>query len=191
MDSSLASALPAFVGGLSASSRRQRQVAAQKVYSVAQEDPSAILPYLDDLLEALGRPEAQTRWEVLNTLELVAAAHPQQVQPGIEAAESSLFDEDSAPVRLAAFRFLAAYGSTSEARSEEVWPLLDEAIQCYHGDAEYRDMLVSLYDMAKGPISGKVASELLDRIAFDAKSGQGYIQAFSENIAKELKGKAQ
>ena len=68
MDSSLASALPALVGGLAAHSRRQRQAAAQKVYSVAKEDPSAILPYLNDLLDALGRPEAQTRWEVLDTL---------------------------------------------------------------------------------------------------------------------------
>lgn len=189
MDSSLASALPALVGGLAAHSRRQRQAAAQKVYSIAKEDPSAILPYLNDLLDALGRPEAQTRWEVLDTLTLVAQAHPQEVQPGIDAAETSLFDEDSAPVRLAAFRFLAAYGSTSEARSDEVWPLLDEAIQCYHGDAEYRDMLVALYDMVQGPISEKCAHELLDRIAFDTKSGASYIQALSENIAKELKGK--
>ena len=49
MDSSLASALPALVGGLAAHSRRQRQAAAQKVYSIAKEDPSAILPYLNDL----------------------------------------------------------------------------------------------------------------------------------------------
>ena len=70
-----------------------------------------------------------------------------------------------------------------------MWPLLDEAIQCYHGDAEYRDMLVALYDMAQGPISEKCAHELLDRIAFDTKSGASYIQALSENIAKELKGK--
>ena len=190
MDSSLLAALPAFGGGLAEHSRRQRQAAAQKVYMVAQEDPSAILPYLQELLDALECPEAQTRWEVLDTLTLVAAAHPQQIQPGVEAAEASLFDEDSAPVRLAAFRFLAAYGSTSADRSDEVWPLLDEAIQCYHGDAEYRDMLLSLYDMAKGSISKKTADALLDRISFDAKSGAGYIKVFSENIMEELKGKA-
>ena len=148
-----------------------------------------VTPFVGSLMAALERPEAQTRWEVLDTLTLVAQAHPQEVQPGIDAAETSLFDEDSAPVRLAAFRFLAAYGSTSEARSDEVWPLLDEAIQCYHGDAEYRDMLVALYDMAQGPISEKCAHELLGRIAFDTKSGASYIQALSENIAKELKGK--
>ena len=65
-------------------------------------------------------------------------------------AESSLFDEESGPVRLGAMRFLCKYGATTAARSEKVWPLIDEGIQCYHGDLEFNDMLVALTDFSKG-----------------------------------------
>lgn len=68
---------------------------------------------------------------------------------------------------------------------------MDEAVQCYHGDAEYRDMLVALLDMAKGTISAKTAQELKERISFDVKSGSGYIRALSQDIEKELDRKAQ
>jgi len=183
--------LEALIERLHAHSRRQRQSAAQGIYEGIKDDPKEILPYLNQLEDALGYPEAQTRWEIFDILTLVAPKHPDEVESALEPAENSLFDEESAPVRLAAFSFLAVYGSTSEKRSDTVWPLLDEAVQCYHGDAEYRDMLVALLDMAKGTISAKTAQELKGRISFDVKSGSGYIRALSQDIEKELDRKAQ
>ena len=107
-----------------------------------------------------------------------------------DGAEASLFDDDSATVRLAAFLFLCRLGATSPARSDEAWPLLDEAIQCYHGDAEYRDMLEGLLAFAGGDISKKTAKELVSRVKFDAESGNGYIKQFSGDILAIAKGKA-
>ena len=100
-----------------------------------------VTPFVGSLMDALERPEAQTRWEVLDALTALVDEHAEEVAPAFEAAETALFDEDSAPVRLAGFVFLCRFGATSEERSDQVWPLLDEAIQCYHGDPEYRDML--------------------------------------------------
>ncbi|MBD9232127.1 MAG: hypothetical protein EGW04_01690, partial [Rothia mucilaginosa] len=37
---------------------------------------------------------------------------------------------------------------------------LDEAIQCYHGDLEYRDMLGCLYEFGQGEIDAEVAEKL-------------------------------
>ena len=56
-------------------------------------------------------------------------------------AETALFDEKNGPVRLAAMRFMCKLAGTTEARSERIWPFIDEGIQCYHGDLEYQDML--------------------------------------------------
>ena len=106
-----------------------------------------------------------------------------------DGAEASLFDDDSATVRLAAFLFLCRLGATSPESSDEVWPLLDEAIQCYHGDAEYRDMLEGLLAFAGGNISKKTAKELVSRVKFDAESGNGYIKQFSGDILAVAKGK--
>ena len=103
-----------------------------------------------------------------------------------EGVEFPLFDDGSATVRLSAFVFLCRLGASSPERSDEVWPLLDEAIQCYHGDAEYRDMLVALLGLARGSASDATRKALAARVSFDAESGSGYIKSFSEQIVQAL-----
>ena len=72
-------------------------------------------------------------------------------------------------------------------RSEKVWPIIDEAIQCYHGDLEYRDMLALLFSFAHGQISGSVAAELAGRLQFDAENGKGsYLRVRSREIYDAL-----
>ena len=121
---------------LSGSSRRRRQEVAHKIATVAKADATMVTPFVGELVEALERPEAQTRWEVLDALAALADEHAEDVAPAFEGAETALFDEDSAPVRLAALVFLCRHGATSAERSDEAWPLPDEATQCFHGDAE-------------------------------------------------------
>ena len=65
------------------------------------------------------------------------------------------------------------WGATSVERSREAWPILDEAIQCYHGDLEYRDMLGCLYEFGQGEIDAEVAEKLALRLKFDAENGKG------------------
>ena len=89
-------------------------------------------------------------------------------------------------VRLAAFVFLCCLAESSPERSDEAWPLLDEAIQCCHGDAEYRDMLVALLGVARGSASDATRAALADRVRFDAESGSGYMKAFSAEILQAL-----
>lgn len=168
--------------------RRQRQEAAHELAEMCRADPELILPVVPALIDAVNRPEAQTRWESLDALGTLAAVHPAEVADACEGAEDALFDEGSAPVRLAAFRFLANFGSTSPERSDEVWSLLDEAVQCYHGDPEYRDMLTALVSFVKGDISDATRDALVQRVSFDADNGHGYIKGFSQEILDVAKG---
>ena len=167
---------------LAGSSRRRRQEVAHKIATVAHADASMVTPFVDSLMDALERPEAQTRWEVLDALTALVDEHAEEVAPAFEAAETALFDEDSAPVRLAGFVFLCRFGATSEERSDQVWPLLDEAIQCYHGDPEYRDMLVALLAFVQGGASAATKAALADRLKFDAQNGASYVKSFSAQI---------
>lgn len=167
---------------LSASSRRRRQEASHQIAEAAKGDPSLFADSISELIDALDRPEAQTRWEVLNALTAMTPSYSDEVVGAIDGAEASLFDDDSATVRLASFLFLCEVGSTSAKRSDEVWPLLDEAVQCYHGDAEYRDMLSGLLSFANGSISKKTAKSLSERVSFDAEHANGFTQEYSEQI---------
>ena len=181
------SALTALVEDLSSSSRRKRQFAARVVGLVAHREPEMLTPHIDELVDALYRPEAQTRWEVLDALCLLVPEHAKEVGGAFEGAESALFDELSSTLRLSAFRFLCLWGATDRSRAKKAWPILDEAIQCYHGDLEYRDMLGSLHEYALGKIPGEVAEELAGRIAFDAENGKGsYLKARSHEIYETL-----
>ena len=109
----------------------------------------------------------------------------------IVGAENALFDEDSGPLRLAAMRFLCKLGATTEARSEKVWGLIDEGIQCYHGDLEFQDMLVAVIDFSAGKLAPSVAEELAARMKFDAENGKGTLKKratqIEENLAKKAK----
>lgn len=182
----MSSGVSALVEELSGASRRRRQEVAHKLALVAKKDPSLLHPHVDALVDALFRPEAQTRWEVLVALTALAEKDADKVADAFEGAESSLFDDGSAMVRLAAFVFLCRLASSSPERSDEAWPLLDEAIQCYHGDAEYRDMLVALLALARGDASEATRSALADRVRFDAENSSGYIKALSAEILQEL-----
>lgn len=172
---------------LAGSSRRRRQEVAHKIATVAHTDASMVTPFVGSLMDALERPEAQTRWEVLDALTALVDEHAEEVAPAFEAAETALFDEDSAPVRLAGFVFLCRFGVTSEERSDQVWPLLDEAIQCYHGDPEYRDMLVALLAFVQGAASAATKAALAERLKFDAENGASYVKSFSAQIIQACK----
>ena len=104
----------------------------------------------------------------------------------IPGAEAALFDEDSGPLRLAAMRFLCKLGATTEKRSEKVWPLIDEGIQCYHGDLEFQDMLLAVIDFSQGKLDGSVKSALADRMRFDAENGKGMLKRRAAQIIENV-----
>ena len=178
--------LKELVGELGGANRRRRQDAAHEIARLAKRDVDQLFDYAGDIIDGLDRPEAQTRWELLDALSEMARVDPGCVEEAFGGAEPSLFDEDSSIARLAAFRFLTSYGATSGKRSDQVWKILEEAIQCYHGDPEYRDMLGCLLEMARGTISDQTAQVMRSRVDFDARHGRGYIKAFSAEIVEAI-----
>lgn len=167
---------------LEGTSRRQRQEASHKLAEMARRDVNLVVGIADVLIDALSLPEAQTRWECLDALSDIATVDPEAALDAFSGAEDSLFDDGSASVRLAAFRFLTRYGSLAPECSSEAWPLINEAVQCYHGDPEYREMLICLKQFVQGDIGDDVKESLVDRMAFDAKNGRGFMKAYSVEI---------
>ena len=180
--------LPRLIDGLAGARRRARQDSAHQIALLAHEDVQALVPYVDDLVDALYRPEAQTRWEVFDALCELALDDAASVAHGFEGAEAALFDETSATVRLAAFRFLCRLGASTPELSEQAWPLIDEAVQCYHGNPEYHDMLIALLEFSRGNLSPMVRDALIARVSFDAENGRSYIKGYSTQIIASAKG---
>ncbi|MCI8467892.1 MAG: hypothetical protein HFJ75_00035 [Eggerthellaceae bacterium] len=177
-------ALAEQVAVLADGSRRERQQAAALVAQVARINPEAVVAHAAALVDALNRPEAQTRWEALDALTELVPHDSRTCDKGVAGAETALFDEDSGPVRLAAMRFLCRLGATTENRSEKVWPLIDEGIQCYHGDLEFPDMLLAVIDFSAGKLSPTVKQELVDRMTFDATNGKGGLKKRASAIVE-------
>ena len=179
-------ALQALVTALNGRDRKARQSSAHTVALIAKAVPLAVIPFADDLVRAVGRPEAQTRWEALDALASLVSVDPDAAAKAFDDAQESLYDEVSCPVRLAAFRYFTVLGGASAAWSAKVWPLVDEAVQCYHGDPEFDDMLTSLLAFAQGDLDPAVRAALAERLSFDAHNGRGSLAARTRQIIEAL-----
>lgn len=170
------------VGALAGEDRRARQFAASVVHEIALHEPVLLKPYADDLADALHRPESQTRWEVLGTFDNLVPVDARLVDRALGGAEAALHDEESGVVRLAAFRLMTSYGATTAKRSERVWPLISEAIRCYHGDPEFPAMLSGVYRMVSGNASDEVKLAAAEIMRFDAENAKGLLRRRAERI---------
>lgn len=175
-----------FIEDLSGSSRRVRQNAAEALSFIAQSEPDLLVPYVDRVVESLSRPEAQTRWACLNILTSLIDCDPALSEKAFVDVETALFDEGNGLVRLAAVRCLCKFGTVSEDRAERVWPLLDEAIQCYHGDFEFQDMLAAVADFSTSVLPEGVKKSLAARMAFDAEHGRGALKRRAQQILSNV-----
>ena len=178
--------LASVVEALSGASRRERQQAAKTVAAVAREHPAVLIDHSTALVDALERPEAQTRWECLDALTQIIPLDSRACDKAVPGAEAALFDEDSGPLRLAAMRFLCYLGATTEKRSEKVWPLIDEGIQCCHGDLEFQDMLLAVIDFSAGKLDPSVKEALAERMRFDATNGKGMLKRRASQILENV-----
>lgn len=178
--------LEGLIERMDSSSRRTRQNTASTLSFVAAAQPEAMLPYLDAVINALERPEAQTRWESLDILTALVPFDADRCESALPGAEGALFDEDSGPLHLAAVRFLCRIGSTSPERSIKVWPLIDEAIQCYHGDVEFHEMLAAIALFSESDLDSEVADALKARMEFDARNAKGSLKKRAQQILDKL-----
>lgn len=176
--------LASVVDALAGEDRRARQAAASVVNCVAAEQPALLKEFAPQLADALHRPESQTRWEVIGVFECLVPVDARLIDRALPAAETALHDEESGVVRLAAFRLLCTYGATTARRSERVWPLLDEAIRCYHGDAEFPAMLVSVLALVQGAATDEVRIAAADRMEFDADFAKGLLKRRAMSIVQ-------
>ena len=174
------------VDALALDSRRERQIAAATLSVIAKGNPQILVNYIDNFIDALNRPEAQTRWEMLETLAILVEFDARACNKAIPEAEVSLFDEESGPAHLGAMKFLCKLGATTANRSEKVWPLVDEGIQCYHGDLEFNDMLNALVEFSAGKLSDDVKAAFAERMAFDAANGKGTLKKRAQQILDNL-----
>jgi hypothetical protein len=176
--------LLALVDNLSAGQRRVRQFSAAAINAISESQTEILVSHIGEITDGLYRPEAQTRWECLEALSYLAPVDPPACDDAVEGAEASLYDEDSGSARLAALRFLCAYGAVDCARAAKVWPLIEEAIQCYHGDPEFIDMLSSVATFAEGEIGVEIRQSVSKRMQFDATNAKGSLGRYATQIVE-------
>lgn len=161
---------------LAGDDRPQRSLAARVINELATLKPEMLKERGAELADALDRPEAQTRWEILGALEKMVAVDARIVDKAIVPATTALHDAESGVVRLAAFRMMCAYGATTAKRSEKVWPLIDEALRVYHGDPEFANMLSGVVRlMSSESTPDGLKHDAAERMEFDAEHTKGVL----------------
>ena len=171
---------------LSGSSRRNRQNAAEELAELVKTRPEDLVPFIPDYIDALNRPESQTRWECLDILTSLVSFAADACSEALSGAELALFDEENTMVRLWGMIFLCEWGKVSEANSAKVWPLIDEAIRCYHGDMEFQDMLTAVLGFSQGTLAPEVKRALACAMAFDAENARGLLQRKAKRIIENV-----
>ena len=107
----------------------------------------------------------------------------------IEGAEEALFDEKTSLIRENAVRFLARYGASSVQRSKEVWPLIKEALQQFHGEIDYDKILNRITYYAGGKLDAAVKKDLRNTARDISKSVGGPTKSRLERIILATQGK--
>lgn len=179
----------ALMDALEGADRRARQLSAQLIKQVAAVHPELLEPVVKRMAGALHRPEAQTRWEILEAFALLMEHDYKWCTRAFDGAEAALYDEGSGTLRRAAFVYFARLGSKSPAWQERCWPYLDEAIQCYHGDQEFADMLDALAEFASSKLKQKIRGELIERLTFDAQAEKGPYRLRAQMVIDCAEGK--
>lgn len=174
------------VESLTAESRRARQKAAADLCSTYGDKPELLLPFGRQLVDALDLEEGRTRWECLDMLSALIPLAPALCREALPGVENALFDEESGPLHLSAMRFLCKFAAYSPEFSVLAWPLLDEAIQCLHGDPEFVDMLNALVTLSSAPLDDAVREAFKERMSFDATFNKGLTQRKSKLIVDNL-----
>ncbi|MCL2024681.1 MAG: hypothetical protein FWG78_02745 [Coriobacteriia bacterium] len=158
---------------LADSSRLTREYASQVLRDIADTHVEMAIEFIDRLIDALSRPEALTRYNALAILHLIANVDVRVIDRAWEGIEECLYDEHSGEVRLGAFRLLTMYGASTPTRSKRAWPLISDALRCYHGDPEFVTMLNEFMEMIVGDIDDDVRKEVNAYFKFDAANAHG------------------
>jgi len=172
---------------LGAPTRALREYASDVLRAVASENPELLVDFGDEIVDALDRPEAFTRANILLVLDSFVPRHAIIVSKAIHQLEDCLYDEESKIVRLEAFEVLCHYGATTETRSKTVWNYLSEALRCYHGDPEFTTMLNLLTEMLQGAkVSESVKEGVVRLFLFDAEQGRGILQKRAQQLIAQF-----
>lgn len=95
--------------------RRARQLSAKLIKEVATLNGELLIPVIKRVIGALHRPEAQTRWEILEALIVLMDLDYKVCARAFDGAEAGLYDEGSKTLRSASFAFFAHLGAKSPA----------------------------------------------------------------------------
>ena len=168
---------------LGAPSRALREYASDVLRAIAAENADLLVDFGEEIIDALERPEAFTRTNILLVLDSFVPRHAIIVSKALYQLEDCLYDEESKIVRLEAFEVLCHFGATTETRSKTVWSYLSEALRCYHGDPEYPMMLNYLTDLLQSAkVSESVEEGVVRLFLFDAEQGRGVLQKRAQQL---------
>jgi hypothetical protein len=152
-------------GYLESPEKAKRAAAAETFAEACKKEPRVGVPYVSDIIGALGNTEPQTRWEGLLALSFLSSEVPDEVEAAIPVIVRNLHDPKSMIVRSSAAVCLGRLGSTGTDRALAVLPHLEDALVKYGGGNELGSILDAMTFIAEGMDDVGVKGALAELVA--------------------------
>lgn len=125
--------LEEIAAGLVGADARLAGDCAEVMTKVAERDPGLVAPWAKDLVGALGHKNGRVRWESAHALALVAERAADVVGDALPTLEGLVQNHEGVIVRDYAIDAIARWGTTSPARAERAWGILQRAVPSWGG----------------------------------------------------------
>jgi hypothetical protein len=165
-------------------SKNVRAGAAKIVEQVAVKRPDLVVEHLPQLLPALDLPEPQTRWMAIHTLGLCAALNPDVAVKALPKAMQYLEQKSGACLWGATITYLGDVGALSAANAQEVFPLLEQALDAIPRQA--KNVLEAFLRILDQTVEGTRA-----RIAWHAETYADDERSSVRTIARRVRKRVQ
>lgn len=106
---------------------------AEVMTKVAEVQPQLIVPFAEPLISLLDHKTTKVRWEAMHALSLIAYDVPHLISPILPGLNHILHQDTSTIVRDYTIDTLSQYARAGEIESQEVFPLLREALALWEG----------------------------------------------------------
>ncbi|MFC1569923.1 hypothetical protein ACFL4L_06775 [bacterium] len=114
--------------GLHADDARMAGDCAEVMTKVAEEDPSFIVPFADDLIVCLAIKKARVRWESMHALALIANLIPEKIEFLLPQIDQLIHEDKSVIVQHCGILALGKYASSGKDAAEKAYPYLKKAV---------------------------------------------------------------
>ena len=133
---------------------------AEVITMIAEDNPTAVVPYLPHIPNLLKSKKTRVRWESMHTVLFVAREVPTQIEAWLPLLADAIEKDKSVIVRDYAVRAIAEYAATGIDAAQKAFPHLIKAVSAWDGKQAHHALNGLRHVVILDPSFGSQACEV-------------------------------